>query len=241
MSSKISFIPSSKDVESFLEKPSSAKKEIPSWYKTIKSDYKKNPIFDHEININAKFPGNISNTDVKACMPFFDSMTMGYIQKTWCDIYIKNNGENISYTYASGPQIIGSRDIKSINFFKNEFYPFEFFWKSPWIFKTPQKHSVLILNPLNRADLPFFTLSGIIDSDKFYHTKFGNIPFYIKSGFEGLIPSGTPMYQIIPFKRESWSSKAECYNTDVEKRDFLQRRVFWDFYKKNFWQKKQYE
>ena len=34
-----------------------------------------------------------------------------------------------------------------------------------------------------------------------------NFPFFIKEGFTGLIPYGTPIVQIIPFKRDDWKSK----------------------------------
>jgi hypothetical protein len=40
----------------------------------------------------------------------------------------------------------------------------------------------------------------------------GNIPFFIKEGFSGVIPKGTPIAQVIPFKRESWTSK--CLASD---------------------------
>jgi hypothetical protein len=237
---KIQFFPSSLEVESFVEKPSPAKNEIPEWYQSIKSTFKKFPIFDHEVDDKSKFPGNIFNSDIKACMPFFDSMTSGYIQKTWCDIYIKPDQDRIGYTYASNPEIMGYRSKNNIKFFNKEFYPYEFYWKSPWIFKTPTGYSTLVISPINRNDLPFVTVSGIIDSDVFYHTKFGNIPFYIKNGFSGLIPAGTPMYQIIPIKRDRWLSVSECYNSSIEKRHFMQKRVFWNFYKKSFWKKKEY-
>ena len=35
-----------------------------------------------------------------------------------------------------------------------------------------------------------------------------------KRNFEGIIPSGTPMIQIIPFKRESWTLGVKKYNPD---------------------------
>jgi hypothetical protein len=34
-----------------------------------------------------------------------------------------------------------------------------------------------------------------------------NSPFIIKSGFEGIIEKGTPMFQVIPFKRADWQAE----------------------------------
>jgi hypothetical protein len=67
------------------------------------------------------------------------------------------------------------------------------------------------------------------------------LPFYIKKNFEGLIPVGTPMFQILPIKRDSWKTTSEKYSVEIPKRLSKQRKVFWEFYKKNMWQKKYYE
>jgi hypothetical protein len=60
--------------------------------------------------------------------------------------------------------------------------------------------------------------------------------------FEGMIPAGTPFIQVIPFKRENWVSKLggekekTKYKSDWNK--FL--TVFFDRYKKFWWNKKHY-
>jgi hypothetical protein len=229
---EITFIASSKETE-LITSPKPAKNYIPEWYKNIKSFYRKTPIF----NTN----GKLYNPDLKMCMPFLDSLTTGYIQETWCDIYIQKENEEIKFYFSDFPQIINVREKKAIETYNNEFYPIEFEWSIEWINKTPKNHSVLICHPLNRLDVPFYTLSGIIDSDMYYHSPSGNLPFYIKKDFEGLIPKGTPMYQIIPIKRNFWTHKIEKYSINNQKRLKKQNQVFWEFYKKNFWNKKQYD
>jgi len=231
---KISFIPASKEIYDFVAPPTSAKKNIPEWYKKANTDYIKKPVFTPS--------GRLENVSIKQCMPFFDAISSGYIQSTWCDIYIERiSSNNINIISATKPEIIGSRDKVNIKYFDEEFYPNEFFWRVPWQPKTLKNHSVIICHPLNREDLPFRTLGGIIDSDEYFHGPSGNLPFYIKKGFSGLIPAGTPMYQYLPFERENWISVAEEYS---EQTDFLSRiqvAKFWGFYKNNFWRKKIYE
>jgi hypothetical protein len=61
--------------------------------------------------------------------------------------------------------------------------------------------------------------------------------------FEGLIPAGTPIAQIIPFKRESWKNTiqttGELLQKSFEDKLFINNRFF-DKYKKSFWQRKEY-
>jgi len=86
-------------------------------------------------------------------------------------------------------------------------------WKSLFNIQTPKGYSILISHPHNRFDLPFTTLSGIVDSDMTMAR--GNLPFFLKSGFEGIIPVGTPIYQVMPFKRENWQSEHDKSITDI--------------------------
>lgn len=229
------FLASSKETENFVGHPKKSSMYLPRWYTDQKAEYKKCPKFDND--------GQLVNTSIKMCMPFLDSLTHGYIQETWCDIYIqkdKNNG-SLKYHYSTSPKIMGIRTIPSTEQFLEEYYPFEFYWHIEWINKTPKGYSVLITHPLNRLDLPFTTMSAIIDSDVYHHAPSGNLPFLIKNGFEGLIPAGTPMYQVVPIKRENWSSKTVNFSLESEKRFKKQKSKFYEFYKKQFWQKKRFD
>jgi hypothetical protein len=110
-----------------------------------------------------------------------------------------------------------------------------------WIPKVEDGYSCLILSPINRTELPFYTASAIVDSDKMNYSHGGNLPFYIKKGFTGLIPAGTPMYQIIPFKRESWKMDVEKFDSEkalVGANNL--RKNFIGSYKKRLWCKKEF-
>lgn len=230
---QIQFIPSSTEIFNFVQSPISAKKLTPQWYKDIENNYKKSPLF--------KDDGKLANTNLKMCMPFWDALTAGYIQVTWSDIYIsKDSEEKVQFVYSQGPNPLNARSSKHVPTYSNEFYPIEFVWQTPWSLKLPRGYSALVCHPLNRLDLPFVTLNGIIDSDVFSHSVFGNQPFYIKNGFEGLIPAGTPMFQIIPIKREFWESKSVTHTVEQEKKVRQNGSKMWGFYKNNFWQKKEY-
>jgi hypothetical protein len=230
---KIEFIPSSQEVVDFVEAPQSSKHCIPQWYKNIPgmSD-KSKKIFEQ---------GTITNRSLKMCMPYFDALSGGFIQKTWCDIYIGRENNEFKYHWAHAPTIIGHREAVHMPL-SDRYYNFEFFWNVPWIPKLPNGWSLLMTHPHNRLELPFTTCSGIIDSDTFYHQGFGNYPFYVNKDFEGIIPAGTPMFQMIPIKRESWKSVVQPFNEDKhKKRAYTMLREFFGVYKNKFWQKKNYD
>jgi hypothetical protein len=90
-------------------------------------------------------------------------------------------------------------------------------------------------HPLNRFDLPFTTTSGIVDSDKFFAP--GNVPFFIKEGFSGIIPEGTPFLQLIPIKRATWkmvennkglSDMNTIQGNWVRQKGFEYKKIMWD-------------
>ena len=231
MAMKIIFLPSSKETAIAVESPISAKKVLPDWYKKIPAFDSKNPQFNN---------GQILNNCLKMCMPFFDATTGGYIQRTWTDIHIGRDGELVTYTYAQGPAIITTRENPSISLTEN-YYPIEFVWQRQWSARLPKGYSLLITHPHNRLDLPFQTLSGLVDADSFYHTPVGNIPFFIQQGFQGFIPAGTPMYQMIPVKRDEWQSEVAAFDEDETFRlNHIMRRKFYGAYRSMFWHKKTY-
>lgn len=231
----IEFIPASEEIELLIEPPSPSKFSIPQWFKD-------KPKFDTSSEIIFNNEGSVINKELKMCMPFIDAMTGGYIQRTWCDIHIKKVPEGgVKYHWAHSPKPLGDRGGCNVPI-SNKYYPLEFHWINPWTPKLPEGYSLLITHPLNRLDLPFTTMSGIIDSDKFFHVDSGQYPFYIDHDFEGVIPCGTPMYQMIPIKREKWGSEKIKYDEkDKKKRSYISLKEFWNVYRNYFWQKKKYD
>lgn len=229
---KIEFIPSNIQVEKMLEIPKPSKTYIPQWYKNIKTI--NSVILDEH--------GDPKQLNVKNCVPFLDSLTHGYIQSTWCDIYIKNENNKIDFLSSTGnhlPNIMGHRntttDIEASQYYEKD----EFVWFVNWIPKVPKGWSVLIVPPLNHFDLPFTTTSGIIDADEFFHIPSGQMPFYLKKGFQGLIPAGTPMYQIIPIKRENWNSEKIDFDELTQQKKYAKvMSYFLNAYRNHFWKKK---
>jgi hypothetical protein len=233
----INFIPRNSLAESLVPPPKPAKSFIPEWYKKIPSM--------HNDSVSKPRPST-----VKRCMPFLDSFTTGYIQELWCDLYFEvtedklNNTFSIVYNWAENIKPISSRaeDHNNSELLpkSSQFWPTEFQWETQWEPELPSGYSALYIHPLNRYDLPFLTLSGIVDTDKYPVP--GPLPFFLKSDFTGMIPAGTPMYQIIPIKREDWQSNKSKYNEEKNKKlSFNVKKYFYNGYKNVIWEKKDYK
>lgn len=231
---KVSFVPRDKDVELCVPRPQPSKKYIADWFKQMPIEV---PTVD----------GLNTDRTAKKCIPFLDSLTSGYTQELACDVFIDcNTNEDdplISYRWSGQFRPLSTRreDTGSSNSMPHfpGYYKAEFHWNTFWEPKTPLGYSTFYFHPANRFDLPFMTHNGIIDTDKWPIT--GPIPFVIKKGFSGLIPAGTPIYQMLFIKRDSWNSEQLAYDESYDKKTtFSVRRFFNDGYKKLYWSKKEY-
>lgn len=219
-----------------LYKPAPAKSMIPQWYKDIDSyvDREKKPLED----------GTIPTT-IKKCMPVFDAMTSGYIIRTYSDISIQKHEEGTHFAWSLG------EGIHWHSYQQIENYPSSFLnngesvpkFMNPWAIKTPKGYSVLICNPMHNKSSIFSILEGIVDTDK-YDAPI-NFPFIIiDKNFEGIIPAGTPIAQVIPFKRDRWTYSVSKKNKDKKntfKTIFKLQTLFYDSYKTNFRDKKYFD
>jgi hypothetical protein len=210
-------------------KPS--KEYIPKWYKNIKSYNKSNIEFDDSL---------MAKKNVKNCMPFLDTLTSGYMVELWTDIYCKKIQDGHDLIWQEGPTPVDYRGKELSGMPVPEGHSnHHYIWKLPYSFKLPKGYSALITHPLNRFDLPFTTSSGIVDMD--FGMGGGNIPFFIKDNFNGIIEKGTPIFQIIPIKRKSWIAKRKNnLVNETSKLLTITRRSFYGWYKDNIWIKKEY-
>ncbi len=216
--------------------------DMPDWYSNTKEYFLKGT----EPTITLQDGGKLIDSTIKKCMPVYDAMTAGYIVYSFTDIFVRQIDGIPNYQWHN---LIDNVDIgihwhlkeQADNHpdFQNIPYPR---WVLPWAISTPNGYSCIIVPPMHRESEFFKILPAIVDTDKL--TTQINIPFVLKDPkFEGMIPAGTPIAQIIPFKRESW--KLEKGNKkDIEKNKNtakLLQSSFINAYKNKFWQKKSYK
>lgn len=215
--------------------PSPAKNFIPEWYK-------KAPRFIGNEG-KPKIQSSVSpgNKGVKICVPFLDGLTHGYMAELWQDIQVSQTPEGPRIEWPVEPVVLKQRPG-----FGLETLPIpaghldnQFVWMNPYTIETPPGYSVLITHPLNRFDLPFTTLSGVVDSDAVMGP--GHLPFYLQEGFEGIIPAGTPIFQIIPIKRTDWDSEHDPeLRARGHRRMWEASRKLYGDYKARVWTKKNF-
>jgi hypothetical protein len=216
-------------------KPIPASELIPNWYKEIDS---------YRSGKKMPSPDSMTTATIKRCMPVFDAITSGYLILSLTDVWVtskESENEKIYpyYQWSMGNPI--------------EFHPIEQApthpnangapfpkWMNPWSIKTPKGYSTLFTNPIHHK-LPFTILTGVVDTDEY--TPPVNFPFVLNDiNFEGLIPAGTPIAQVIPFQRESWKMEIgkDKDREESNKNIALLKTKFFDSYKNLFRQKKEY-
>jgi hypothetical protein len=240
MSKEIIFYPKSKLVSEVIPAPQTL--TIPGWYKEISMYQNREDRDTNKLDVK----NGSANYSIKSCMPFLDSMLSGYSLNLWCDIQVKIENGNTHINWINQDESLSpieSSPNPQVPSYAG-FSPYIFSWISHWGVKTPDGYSCLFTHPLNRSDLPFHTSSGVIDSDEW--GIWGTQPFSLREGWEGIIEAGTPIAQIIPFKRESWKSKVDNStgeNSLSEWANYEYKRhssKFRGFYKNKYWNKKHY-
>lgn len=214
---------------------------IPGWYKKIPKYAFGGTKFTIE--------DGQTNQTLRACMPFLETFTAGYVFSLGTDIQVRilDNGIHritwLGQNHSMAPVV--ERDFRDRSYTESTFptiegyEPLQFNWLPYWAVKTPPGYSCYFIHPLNRIDLPFYTLGGVLDTDKWGEP--GNHPFLLKKGWEGIIEAGTPLVQVIPFKRDSWNSQLKEGSYEEHRKKLVERdRWAKNWYKRNAWSSKSY-
>jgi len=110
---------------------------------------------------------------------------------------------------------------------------------NPWSIKTPKGWSVQFKNPANNWSNNIHILEGVVDTDEYFTPV--NFPFVWTGSEEGewIIPKGTPLIQVIPFKRIDTDIEVGIYNPrkEGELTNKLLTKYF-DRYKTYCWHKR---
>ena len=213
--------------------PQPSTKVIPDWYKNI-SEYwtdKGKKILE---------PG-VTPSTVKKCIPVFDAMTAGYILFTQVEVQVRQENGTPFYNWAAQDAIafhpIEQADLHP----KANGFSFPK-WVNPYAIKTPPGYSALFVPPMHNPNGIFTILPGFVDTDTYKAPV--NFPFVLDDPkWEGIIPVGTPMAQVIPIKRESWEHKIGSFK-EIKEASLVNSKLatlFFNSYKRQFWSRKEYK
>ena len=214
--------------------PKPAVKQVPNWYK-------ENP--EYVDGQSRKVFGDQNNTPhtIKKCMPVFDAMSCGYILYTQVDVQVEQV-DGLPYFRWTDQNAISFHPIQQAPLYptKNDApYPK---WNNPYAIKTPVGYSSLFLPPMHNPNKIFTILEGFVDTDKYPAPV--NFPFILNNvKWEGIIEAGTPMAQVIPIKRDSWKHSIGLDKDRWEQSMITAKlkTLFFNSYKTQFWQRKEYK
>jgi hypothetical protein len=217
-----------------------AKNNVPEWYK--KSPQKVKESGDSILQVTN--PAVTSST-YKKCSPFLDALTNGYIFYLSSDIEVTKKEDGSPLILWRTSKYISPVSEHTKNQWEGLEYPKDchdhvFKWDSYFVIKTPKNYSTLFTHPHNRFDLPFYTLSGVVDTDKYDQEIL--FPFFLKKDFTGVIKAGTPVAQMTFFKRHHWLRNVSKFNEEFIASSHNKYFSKIDRpYKNLIWQKKQYD
>lgn len=194
---------------------------LPEWYKKL-------PIVDQLHETDA-----FKDLTAKRCIPILDAMTSGYYFVTTTDYHFDYDEENIYGNFTGREDIIVQKPItkhpltqvSTVNL-SPEYIQYVYKWSNTWVVKTPPGYSCMFVNPLNSFESPFYSIDGVVDTDKYFQPVL--FPFFMKNNFKGTIPAGTPVIQVIPFKREDWSMKINDKFSDQLISDYKAERDLYE-------------
>jgi hypothetical protein len=190
------------ELEAILPRPIPAVLGLPDWFKALPQKAFSETLRDDLLTI-------------KKCPPVIDAMTFGFLMPLACDLKIEN-GEftwqrdlpaGIAPYSRSPIDFHDGCQVAGTPFFDEDRFIIKF--NNFWTIQLPAGYSLLVTHPINRDDLPFSTLTGLVDAD-LYCDAFVHFPArWRDSDFNGTLPKGTPIAQCIPMKRETWNERYE--------------------------------
>lgn len=201
-----------KELEDWLPRPTPAAEDLPGWIRTMPAQA-------------ASTTFSITDDTVKRCPPFIDAMTTGFLIPLICDVKVEGG----QFTWDAGMPAagrvgfarspIGFHDpaqVAGTPLFDADQFLIKF--HNLWTIEAPAGYALLFTHPVNRFDLPFVTLTGLVDCDS-YRDGWINFPAYWRdTAFAGVLRRGTPVAQCFPIKRETWTARTEIFTDEDSQR-----------------------
>lgn len=214
---EIKFIcPDPQIVEHFAVKPS--KKTVADWLRDL----------PNEKSVPTE---NLHFKTIKECMPALDMMTAGYTIFSTYELRVdpvKKHGYEDYIVTTPGVDYVTTHHHEQcpvkIDGKKKHFIKIH----QPWLIRTPPGYSCLFIQPFYELEQRYRLMPAIVDTDK--HDLPVLLPGYAVNSESFVIEPGTPLVQVIPFKRENWTMKTEVQNIGTSKLAFyiegMYRKIF---------------
>jgi hypothetical protein len=197
------------ELEPILPRPIPAILGLPDWFKALPQKAFSATLQSEQMT-------------VKKCPPFIDAMTSGFLMPLAADLSVENgefswDRDVPSGAFTSYPRspidFHDSTQVAGTPLYDEDRFIIKF--NNFWTVELPEGYSLLVTHPINRHDLPFVTLTGLVDADR-YRDNFIHFPARWRDpDFAGTLHAGTPVAQCIPIKREHWNAHFETITGDA--------------------------
>jgi hypothetical protein len=145
---------------------------------------------------------------VKQCPPFIDAMAHGFMILLPCDVSVEDGSFSWDWQipapategYPRAPLSFHVAEQLTGAPFYNGRAAIKF--NSFWTIELEQGWSLMATHPVNRSDLPFRLVTGLVDCDRFSDGGINFPAIWTDHGFSGVMPKGTPVAQCFPVPRE---------------------------------------
>lgn len=228
-----------------IPNPILASKALPEWFKNLSRDIE---------GIHKSEAGTI-----KRCVPVLDAMCQGFVIPLWADLYVKievNRDPSLNQKYIQHFRFKDAFEVGAFGERPLDIHTWDQVgddcdlkkypcgkglakFNSPWVIETPPDWSVQIKNPANNFKWDIRLMEGVVDSDTFHSPI--NLPFVWTGDRAGewVIPKGTPLAQVIPFKRDDLSLEVGAMDTPrVRKTNQMIASKMTGAYRTEFWHKR---
>ena len=189
-----------------LPRPVPARSGLPDWLRAMPAKAQ-SEIHGREIRT------------VKQCPPFVDAMAYGVLILLPCDVTVNNGSFSWDWNIPE-PQTSGYPRAP-LSFHVAAQFPDAPFARAGqaalkfngfWTIELEPGWSLFATHPVNRDDLPFRLISGLVDADRFYDGGINFPAIWTAPEFSGVLPKGTPVAQCFAVPRAAQELEFECFD-----------------------------
>ena len=180
-----------------LPRPVPARKALPDWLRSMPA------------NAASEIHGREIRT-IKQCPPFVDAMAYGVLILLPCDVTVYRGSFSWAWDIPE-PSTSGhpraplsfhvAAQFNATPFAKDGQAALKF--NSFWTIELEPGWSLFATHPVNRDDLPFRLISGLVDSDRFHDGGINFPAIWMRPDFSGVLPKGTPVAQCFAVPRSA--------------------------------------
>lgn len=147
---------------------------------------------------------------VKQCPPFVDAMAHGFLLLLPCDVQVE--AMRFSWDWPLPKLASGAHPRAPLSFHVPEQiagsplahgHRSALKFNSFWTIELEPGWSLMAVHPVQREDLPFRVITGMVDSDRFVDIGINFPAVWTDPDFRGTLPRGTPVAQCYPVPRDA--------------------------------------